>query len=728
MKKETIGPGRTVGESSVLTAATQAPSRRAMRRRTFVDAAATIVRQGMAIFDADAGFIAWSTRREGTFELTFLVPGDLEIGAVAGHSLPWPASLPAPLRRLVLRTAKTGRSVFSNALLRKTSAVASGHRPASVHNALVAPIFLLPGEVAGVVGLVNRPGGFSRADRRLATPLAELAALAMGNSLDIGVQEINRDTLEQELRDGATQLRQAETTFRTLVENLPDIVARFDPDLRYLYASPVVQQLTGRPLQSFLGKTNRELALPAELVEPWDLALRKVFTTGLPETLEHPFPTPDGTRYFDWRIVPENGGDGAISSALTVARDVTDRWLSHAAESRARFVAEALREATVALTRSLDRETVLATLLERLGRMVPFDRASVMLIEEARRGVSVRAVFDGDRVLRLLPESRVHFDPAEHPIVDAILKSGAPVVIPDIRALTDWSLPTDRLSEVCWMGVPLFARGNVAGLFSLSKREPGYFNEEHLKLAEALSSQASVAVENAILYEQMSASTERMQTLSRRLVDVQEAERREIARELHDEAGQALVSLRFGLRLMEREIETGESVRGRVAELVERTDAVIENLRRLAADLRPVSLDHVGLDAALRQFAETAITSPGTSMRYKARGFTGQRLPPDVETALFRIAQEAMTNVVRHAAATRVDLLVEHLGDRVRLIIEDNGVGFDPGQLGVGDHIGLIGMRERAEALGGSLTIETASGKGTTIVVEVSSADPSPDH
>lgn len=105
-------------------------------------------------------------------------------------------------------------------------------------------------------------------------------------------------------------------------------------------------------------------------------------------------------------------------------------------------------------------------------------------------------------------------------------------------------------------------------------------------------------MENAILYEQMSASTVRMQALSRRLVDVQENERREIARELHDEAGQALVSLRFGLRLTERELEQGKNVRERVAELVQKTDSVIESLHRVAADLRPVSLDHVGLDAA----------------------------------------------------------------------------------------------------------------------------------
>jgi signal transduction histidine kinase len=579
-------------------------------RHAFLDAARTIGLQCEAIFGAEAGFVAWNTASTGSFDVSYLDAGRFQLDDDSKvppepPSLPLPSPLPPPLRRLAGRAARTRRPAFSNALPGWDSSKSNGNRPAKIRNAVVAPILMGEGGVAGLVGLLDKPGGFSRSDGKLAEALAEMAAAAMGRSLSLNRMDQSRRRLKKQLQDGV------------------------------------------------------------------DLSL--------------------------------------------------------AAESRATVIAEALREATIALTRSLDRETVLATLLERLGRMVPFDRASVMLIEEAQR-VSVRAIFDGQQILRLLPEARTNFDPAEHPVVDAILKTGMPLMIPDIRTRADWSLPTDCLTEICWMGVPLFARGSVAGLVSLSKSEAGYFNEEHLKLAEAMSSQASVAVENAILYEQMSASTARMQTLSRRLVDVQETERREIARELHDEAGQALVSLRLGLRLMERELEQGENVRERVAELVERTDAVIENLHRLAADLRPVSLDHVGLDAALRQYVETAIASPSIMVRYKARGFSAQRLPARVETALFRIAQEAMTNVARHADASRVDLLVEHRGDRVQLIVEDNGIGFDSARVWDGDQIGLIGMRERAEGLGGTLTIETASGKGTTIVVEVPSADPNPDR
>jgi PAS domain S-box-containing protein len=554
-----------------------------------------------------------------------------------------------------------------------------------------------------------------------------MTAVALLRSRTVNGLEKGRKALESEVLEGASQLRQAEEKFQTLVENLPDIIARFGPDLRHLYVSPAIERVRGRPAHEFVGKTNQELGMPPEQVAEWDAALRRVFVSGQPELLEFSFPAEDGMRHFDCRLVPELGASSTVTSVLSVARDVTDRWLAFEAERRARAVADLLREATVALTRSLDRETVMETLLDRLRQMVPFDRASVMLLDEASR-VSVRAVFDGTRVVPLPPEKRLEFDPTEHPVVHDILTTGAAVLIPDIRLHTDWSLPTDASSEASWMGVPLFARGNVAGLFSLSKREADYFNEEHVKLAEAMSSQASVAVENAVLFEQMEASTRRMRSLSHRLVEVQETERRNIARELHDEAGQALVSLRFGLRLLEREIDEGGSVTERVAALMETTDTVIDGLHRLAADLRPATLDHLGLVAALRQYSRSAGAKFDLSVRFKARGFEAERLPAAVETALYRAVQEAMTNVVRHAHATRVDVLVEHRGDRVLVMVEDDGAGFEPGQVPTGSHFGLIGLRERAETLGGSLTVESTPGAGTTVVVEVSSADPHPDR
>jgi PAS domain S-box-containing protein len=678
-------------------------------------------------FDGAAGAIVAACKTLLAAEVGFLVVKEASGDAVRvaardpiEFELAVDPELPAPLQKL-LDDSLDGGARFDNEL-----APGAVGRDPDASNALVAPI-LSDSELAGLIGLLGKPGGFSAPDLRLAEVFAEMAAMAMQNRRAVNGLLADRNALAGELSAAAAREHQAEGAFQTLVENLPDAVVRYDPELRLLYVSPAVERVVGRTARELQGMSSRELGLAPERVAEQEAALRRVFATGLPESFETAVAGAAGSQHFETRLVPEIDENGEVVSVLSLARDVTDRWLAHDAERRARDVAEALREATLALSRSFDRETVLTTLLDRLRPIVPFDRASVMLIEEALR-VSVRAVFDGQSVVPLAPEMRAPFDANEHPIVRDILTQGTAKLIPDIRDLPDWSLPADRESEASWMGVPLFARGTVAGMFALSKREPAYFNEEHVRLAEAMSSQASVAVENAVLFEQMQASASRMQLLSRRLVEVQESERHRIARELHDEAGQALASLRYGLRLLEREVGSGGDVTGRVADLVQRTDAVIDSLQRLSADLRPVSLDHLGLEAALRQYSRAAAAEFGLPVHFKASGLTGKRLPPAVETALYRVVQEAMTNIVRHSRATQVDVLVELRDGRIALVVEDDGVGFEPDRVSRDGHFGLLGMKERVEALGGSLTIESAPGKGATIVAEVSSADPSPDR
>ena len=173
-----------------------------------------------------------------------------------------------------------------------------------------------------------------------------------------------------------------------------------------------------------------------------------------------------------------------------------------------------------------------------------------------------------------------------------------------------------------------------------------------------------------------------------------------------------------GLRLLERESGRPEAVAAGVSELMRMVDAVLENLHRLAVDLRPASLDHLGLVPALHQYAEAISDRYGLVVQFETVGSI-ERLAPDVETALYRIVQEALTNVIRHARATRADVLLERRGDNLIVIVEDNGIGFDPtAALRSGD-LGLVGLRERAEMLSGTLVVESAPDAGTTLLLEV---------
>lgn len=211
----------------------------------------------------------------------------------------------------------------------------------------------------------------------------------------------------------------------------------------------------------------------------------------------------------------------------------------------------------------------------------------------------------------------------------------------------------------------------------------------------------------------------RLQALSRLLVQAQEDERRRIARELHDEAAQALTSLKLGLGLLERHIGDPEVALAEVQRLRDLVDRTSAGLHRLATALRPASLDHAGLVPALRQYASALAAEHGLDVQFEAAGLEEERLAPEVETALFRIVQEALTNVVHHARASRADVLLQRRDGHLVAVVEDDGAGFDLPHAATTGRLGLLSMQERAELLGGTLTIETAPGSGATIVAEL---------
>jgi len=214
---------------------------------------------------------------------------------------------------------------------------------------------------------------------------------------------------------------------------------------------------------------------------------------------------------------------------------------------------------------------------------------------------------------------------------------------------------------------------------------------------------------------------ERRQLLAR-VMAAHEDERKRIARELHDDAGQALTSLLLGLKHIE-DSSMDSSNKAKAAELRSLTAHTLDLMRDMALELRPSTLDHLGLVAALERYVAEYGRKHGLEADFDAGGLDGARLEPHTETALYRIVQEALTNVVRHARARGVSVLLERRGSRAILVVEDDGVGFAVGAVrhlrapaGV---LGILGMEERALLVGGSLTIESSPGNGTAVFVEV---------
>jgi len=388
------------------------------------------------------------------------------------------------------------------------------------------------------------------------------------------------------------------------------------------------------------------------------------------------------------------------------------------AEQRARQTAQTLRDASLAVAATLDLDTVIRELLKHLAELIPYDRARVMLLEGSAR-LRVHAMSDAEDGVQFLSRREVSFDVADNPVLRDLLAGARGRIIMDTHRHVAWGGRMRPEFEHSWIGIPLVTGRTVLGLYSLSKSEPDFFTQEHLKLAEGMAAPASIAIHNAALFDQARSSSELLQTLSRQQVDMQESERRAVSRELHDEAGQALTSLKVGLRLLEQNADQPEDVTARAAELRRIADGVQEDLHRLAANLRPTSLDHLGLVPALRHYLEEVDRQQPQIVQFEAVGMVGERVPAAAEIALFRIAQEAVTNSVRHAHAERVSVVIEERDQRIILIIEDDGVGFDPAAVARGGRLGLVGMRERTEMLGGNLLVESTPATGTTIVAEV---------
>lgn len=210
----------------------------------------------------------------------------------------------------------------------------------------------------------------------------------------------------------------------------------------------------------------------------------------------------------------------------------------------------------------------------------------------------------------------------------------------------------------------------------------------------------------------------------RRVVDAQETERSRLSRELHDQLGQELTALKLGLKAFKtRDYLSPETAR----KCAERLEALADNLmldvHRLAWKLRPVVLDDFGLDLALRRHTEEWAEQTGIPVDFHGLSSGNRRLPPPLETTLYRITQEALTNIQRHAQPHRVSVLLERRPNMVSLIVEDDGQGFDPARVstlpGAQAKMGLAGMRERVLLVGGTIEIESRPGAGTTIFVRV---------
>jgi len=271
------------------------------------------------------------------------------------------------------------------------------------------------------------------------------------------------------------------------------------------------------------------------------------------------------------------------------------------------------------------------------------------------------------------------------------------------------------LRVVSYLGVPLLnAAGQPIGQLSVLDDKPMGDEQRARSILSIFAARAAAELERKRAEMMLRQYTERLQLLSRRLLEVQETERRHTALELHDEIGQALTALKFNLELCAR--QPTAAMRTGLQEAQTAISSLIEQLREMSLDLRPPMLDHLGLLHALAWHCERFAARFQVQVRFHHSELEGKRFEPTIETAAYRIVQEALTNVARHAGVPEVALEIRAEPETLFLTIADQGRGFNAAEvLTSGTSSGLTGMRERATLLGGTLRVESRPGAGTLV-------------
>ncbi|NPV08163.1 MAG: GAF domain-containing sensor histidine kinase [Anaerolineae bacterium] len=734
------GPGMWRGRESDFQALLAA-ARSILGQPDFQHAARAIFDACKSVTGATAGYVALLTPDSKFNSLLFVDAGGLTCLA--------DESVPMPIRGMRQEAVRAGVPIWHNDFAHSPwyGLVPEGHCP--LDNVMFVPL-MSGGRAVGLLGLANKPGGFQESDAQAAEAFGELAAVALTHGQS--VEELKRYAEKQSAlyRVSSAAASSMDPTQLLLValdtvlchfgadagwvtlpgataDDTPRLAASSGMSQRFIEAvealpcarCPLLRSLFyGEGREAGLLSVDRCDVLPADVLEE----------EGINEHVTVPLRAGDstlGALHIAWRAGRPPVLDTAL--ALAVGQQV-GLALHNAHLFQAALHADHLRTVNrldQALTGSLNPEEVqerslrlvAAALNARLGAVFVLERwaepsqASVFTLSHGwvRMLTSPSAAQFVDRVFRSAPDHRrpvtLRLEDFQH-------------LCPDGHSRLAESWGSEGLLIPVWTEHRLIAAMALGG-----RPVDRPLTADDLALAEAAGGRIGQAIENALLFQAVQRQRDELAALGARLAEAEEAERQRLARELHDQVGQNLTALGLSLNLArmylpEDACQSAVTALDRALALVEETT---ESIRSVMSALRPPVLDDYGLQAALRWYGERLASQFGLVVRVEGPDLD-PRLPDAVETAMFRVAQEALTNAARHASAREVRVSLQESGGVVRLEIVDDGVGFDTEAVRArteGGGWGLLSMSERCAAVGGTFRLESERGRGTRVTMEI---------
>lgn len=584
------------------------------------------------------------------------------------------------------------------------------------HSLSATPV-IKNGEIIGVEGFITDLTERMRTEEELASyrnhleVLVEERTAELRKANELLQQEItNREQTEQALRESEQRFRQVIVSVSDHIY-LTEIPENGRPVNRYL--SPHIEALTGYPLQKFL--TDWDF-WPAMVVYPADRAIAAEqfakLEMGQNSEVEYRLVQADGNVIWvrDSARVEKQGANKIIYGLISniTERKRTEEEIRQLTEQLEQRVADrtrgllALYEVTAVASQALDLHTILEESLNQLLVGMKTKAGAIYLLDEEGGGLQI-AAYQG-----LSSEDMVQIDRMmlDNGLTEWVIDYGKPLMIPNLAADSRITSDTYPIGFQTYVGVPVRASGQVLGILNIFGEMSEQFNLDDVALLASIADQVGVAVENARLHQQ----AEKMAIM---------AERERLARDLHDSVTQSLYSLTLfaegGLELATA--GNLEQVKYNLKRMGETALQALKEMRMLVFELRPLDLEHEGLVGALHRRLSAVEGRANVKARLVAEELI--ELPAPVEEGLYRIAQEALNNALKHGSVTTTTVYLRVEDEHIELEVVDNGIGFNLSEVSHKGGLGLISMRERAEQLGGSLLIHSVPGKGTRVKVRM---------
>jgi two-component system CheB/CheR fusion protein len=518
------------------------------------------------------------------------------------------------------------------------------------------------------------------------------------------LQSLNEElnTVNQELRVKIEEQTRASDHIHNLINSTQIATVFVDRSLRVQLFTPKARQIfslipadRNRPLYEI----HTELT-GVTLSHEVEQVLRHL------QLIEREVRTSDG-RWWTMRLLPYRTADDRIDGVVMTFVDVTDRRnaerLLMLAETRLRWILQSVTEhaiITMDSTGTIEDWNTGAELMFGFSRDEAIGQPSAIIFTEEDRAAGVPA----------------------HEMAKARKEGRAPDERWHLRKDGERRYLSGIVSAIGQPHVEAFVK--IAQDLTARKRREDLLRQVNEDLETRVRARTSELAKSADRLarelDERRAAERQVRSLLSRLLSVQEEERRRIARDIHDDLGQQMSALHLKLEAFRRAAPGDPAAQRQLLEIQAFTRQLDQNLDLFTWELRPAALHHLGLSAALRDYIEIWSVNYGLPAAFQEGDLPEGRFAPDIETNLFRIAQEALHNVQRHASAKAVQVYIGRSGDELVLTVRDDGVGFDPSSVSAPTGIGLMGMRERAALLGGTLHIQSTRGSGTLVSLTVS--------